>query len=143
MPLMDVFFDSDVIIAGSVSSTGASSVLLQLCEYRLINGITCQQVYDECKRNIIKKIPEAIDVFEQIIHSSLSIMENAEISDCGKYSKMADEKDLIILISAIQMEVKYFVTFNVKHFYPHKSIPIKVVKPSELLHVIRDQLSEF
>ncbi len=141
MPLMDVFFDADAIIAGSASKTGASSILLQLSEFGLLNGVTCQQVLDECQRNILKKIPNAIDNFNLIVSNSLSVIENSNY--VNKYSEMADAKDLIILTLAIENDFKYFVTFNTKHYYPEESIGIKVVKPSELLHVIRNHLSDF
>ena len=143
MPLIDVFFDADAIIAGSASKTGAASILLQLAEFKLINGITCKKVLEECRRNISKKLPGAMGAFDKIISNSITIIENASREDCRRYEGMADDKDLIILTSAINFEIKYFVTFNVKHFYPTPDVDISIVKPSELIHIIRKQLSDF
>lgn len=143
MALIDVFFDADAIIAGSASKTGAASVLLQLAEFKLINGITSEKVIEECQRNISQKLPDAIGVFNEIITNSLTIIENASGEACQSYKGMADDNDLIILTTAINFETKYFVTFNVKHFYPSTDVDIIIVKPSELIHIIRKKLSEF
>ncbi len=57
MLLRKIFFDADALIAGSASQTGASFLLLQLCEIRILTGLTCLLVVEECRRNLRKKLP--------------------------------------------------------------------------------------
>jgi predicted nucleic acid-binding protein len=137
-----VFFDADVLIAGSASKTGASFALIQLSELNIIQGITCDQVISECKRNLEKKIPEALEPFENIISRTITVSADPNKKECLKYTQMVHEKDLPILASAVQNHAKYLVTFNVKHYYPNPSTPIQVVQPKELLHQIRTILSD-
>ena len=43
LPIKELFFDSDALIAGSASPNGASFVLLQLSELGLIKGFTSKK----------------------------------------------------------------------------------------------------
>ena len=136
-----VFFDADVIIAGSASQTGASFLLLQLCELGLLNGITCNQVITECRRNIKKKLPQAEASFNKIIEYSLEIFNNPTNTDLEKYKNMAHQKDLPILTVALNFAADYLVSFNTKHFFPDTSLGLTVINPGELLKEIRSMLS--
>ena len=139
---LKLFFDSDTIIAGCASLTGASFILLQLCELGLIEGITSKQNLDECRRNIIQKLPQAEIRFEQVIKQALEIVENSREELCEKYENMADIKDIPILATAIESEAKYLVTFNTKHFYPVSSLNLTVCLPGEMLQKIRKILNK-
>ena len=55
-----VFFDADVLMAGSISSSGASHILLRLCEYTVLKGLTSQQAVAEAARNLQEKMPEGL-----------------------------------------------------------------------------------
>jgi len=138
--LIKVFFDADVLIAGSASTTGASFLLLQLCELGLLKGLTNSQVIIECHRNIRKKIPQAEPAFNEIVKNSLEIFKELPNFDCENYKNMADEKDLPILISAILSNADYLITFNTKHYFPDSSIRLVVTNPGTLLQKIRNQL---
>ncbi|RMD99363.1 MAG: hypothetical protein D6814_05715 [Calditrichaeota bacterium] len=103
-----VFFDADVLIAGSASREGASFILLQLSELGLIKGLTFKKVVDECRKILSNKLPEAQPAFEQILAAALTVLENPsekEISDC---QKMADEKNLPILATAMKSDAQFW-----------------------------------
>ena len=136
-----VFFDADVIIAGSASRTGASFLLLQLCELGLLKGMTCNQVIIECRRNIKKKLPQAEASFNEIIEYSFEIFNNSTDTDLEKYKNMAHQKDLPILTVALNFAADYLVSFNTKHFFPNPSFGLTVINPGELLKEIRNMLS--
>lgn len=137
-----VFFDSDVLIAGSASKTGASFILLQLSELGFIHIIACKKVYAECRRNLGNKLPQALKSFDNIISHSIKLVPDPNNQECIEFTQMAHEKDLPILVSAIKNNAKYLVTFNIKHYYPESMIDIQIVKPKVLLHSIRNLLSE-
>ena len=58
-----VFLDSDVLLAGSASTTGASHLILQLSELGLIDAVASEQVRREVERNLERKLPAALPAF--------------------------------------------------------------------------------
>ena len=140
--VIKLFFDADALIAGSASSSGAAFVLLQLCELGILKGYTCQQVVEECRRNIVKKLPQAKKIFEQIISCSLQIDKTPAQDYINQFTDYAHKKDLPILASAIKTKVNYLVTFNTKHFFPSPELEIVVANPGEILQNIRIQISK-
>ena len=141
MLLRKIFFDADALIAGSASQTGASFLLLQLCEIRILTGLTCQQVVAECRRNLRKKLPQAEPIFNEIVEHSLEIKKNPTLDEQNKYRHMAHPKDLPILTSAITNRTDYLITFNTKHFFPDRDHQLTVFQPGEMLQKIRLMLS--
>ena len=136
-----IFFDADALIAGSASQTGASFLLLQLCEIRILAGLTCQQIVAECRRNLRKKLPQAEPIFNEIVEHSLEIKKNPTLDEQNKYRSMAHPKDLPILTSAITNRADYLITFNTKHFFPDRDHQLTILQPGELLQKIRLMLS--
>jgi predicted nucleic acid-binding protein len=136
-----IFFDADALIAESASKTGASFLLLQLCEIRILKGLTCRQVVAECRRNLIKKLPEAEPIFSDIVKRALEIKKNPSRDEQNKYRHMAHPKDLPILTSAIKSKADYLVTFNTKHYFPVSEYNLAVLQPGEMLQKIRLILS--
>ncbi|MEE9118517.1 MAG: PIN domain-containing protein [Calditrichia bacterium] len=136
-----IFFDADALVAGSASQTGASFLLLQLCEIRILTGLTCQQVVAECRRNLRKKLPQAEPIFNEIVEHSVEIKKNPTLDEQNKYRHMAHPKDLPILTSAITNRADYLITFNTKHFFPDRDHQLTVFQPGEMLQKIRLMLS--
>ncbi|MCK4389192.1 MAG: PIN domain-containing protein [Desulfobacterales bacterium] len=133
-----VFFDSDVMIAGSASATGASFALLQLAEFGLIKGHVSVQVLDECRRNLAKKLPRAIAPFEKIVEKCVTVRTTLPNKDLlSLASNQADKKDVPILASALETKTCFLVTFNVKDYWPPNNIGLEVLTPGELLSRIR------
>jgi predicted nucleic acid-binding protein len=136
-----LFFDADALIAGSASQTGASFLLLQLCEIRILNGLTCRQVVAECRRNLRKKLPQAEPIFNKIVDRALKFKKNPTPEEQSKYRRMAHPKDLPILTSPITNRADYLITFNTKHFFPDQDHQLTVLPPGEMVKKIRSMLS--
>jgi predicted nucleic acid-binding protein len=136
-----IFFDADTLIVGSASQTGASFLLLQLCEIKILSELTCQQVVAECRRNLRKKLPQAEPIFNKIVKHSLEIKQNPTLDEQNEYRNMAHPKDLPILTSAIKSQADYLVTFNTKHYFPDGDFNLAVLQPGEMLQKIRLMLS--
>jgi len=133
-----VFFDSDVMIAGSASAGGASFALLQLAEVGLIKGYVSVQVLEECRRNLAKKLPHAIPSFEKIVERCVSIATSPpDKTSLSLVSNQAERKDVSILASAVDAEARFLVTFNVKDYWPADTTGVQVLTPGELLPRIR------
>ena len=60
-----VFIDTDVLIAGSYSTTGASYIILHLSDLTIIEGLISQQVRVEAERNLQDKLPNALPIFRK------------------------------------------------------------------------------
>lgn len=140
--ILKIFFDANVLIAGSFSQTGASFLLLQLCELGLLEGLTCTQAIDECRKNIRIKLPQTESVFDQIVARSIEVLSNSSQTEMIKFQNMANRKDLPILTVALTTKANYFVTFNIKHFNPDPKLGLVVCKPGRLLNEIRQKLME-
>lgn len=140
VPLLKIFFDANVLIAGSFSQTGASFLLLQSCELGLLKGLTCKQVIDECQENIREKLPQAEATFEKIVANSVEVLANSTWSEMNKFQDMAHRKDLPILTVALKVEANYLVTFNTEDFNPDPKLGLVVCKPEEMLKQIRSKL---
>ena len=136
-----IFFDADALIAGAASRSGASFVLLQLCELGLLQGLTCTQVISECRKNLQLKLPQAVPVFETLVERTLTVHRNPTGKELEDYPNMADPKDLPILVAAILQNADYLVTFNTRHFFPDPATGLTVCKPGELLQTIRQMLN--
>jgi len=136
-----VFFNSDALIAGSASTHGAAFLLLQLSELGLIQGFTSHTVIEECRKNLQKKLPDALPKFEKIISHTLKVVDNPARRQTAKYHKMAHEKDLPILGAALKTNAQFLVTFNTKDFYVEPELGLIILEPGELLKRIRLQLS--
>ena len=138
-----IFFDSDVVIAGSAAQTGASFLLLQLAELRLIKGCISVRIRQECTGNIQSKLPEALPYFNAIIDRCFDKPIKVQKVFLSNVEGQAHPKDIPILAAALQAQVSYLVTFNIKHYFPDNDLNIKIVTPKELLREIRESLSNF
>lgn len=138
---LKIFFDADALIAESASQKGASFLLLQLCEIRILTGLTCRYVVAECRRNLRKKLPQAEPIFNEIVKRALEIKKNPTLDEQNKYRSMAHPKDLPILTSAITNRADYLITFNTKHFFPDRDHQLTILRPGEMLQKIRLMLS--
>ena len=142
IPPLKIFFDANVLIAGSFSQTGASFLLLQLCELGLLKGLTCKQAIDECQENIREKLPQAESIFQKIVANSVEVLPNSIWSEMNKFQDMAHRKDLPILTVALKAEANYLVTFDIEDFNPYPKLGLVVCKPGGLLNEIRQKLME-
>ena len=136
-----VFFDADALIAGSASSTGASHVLLRLCEAGVIRGVTCAQVVREVERNLVAKLPAALPVFRTILGvTNLDIRPDSPSPQRSSELAAVHPDDRPILISALDSRCDFLVTFNLRH-YRGVTASITIATPGDVLNRVRDRLA--
>ena len=139
LPELRVFFDADVLMAGSISSLGASHILLRLSEYTILKGLTSQQAVVEAARNLQEKMPRGVPILRGIVAVALEVVPDPGPKDLEAFAGQADVEDLPILVAAIQHYGQYLVTFNVRDYCPSTAV-IEIVRPGDLLFRIRQQL---
>lgn len=136
-------FDADVLFAGSASPNehSASLVLLRMAEITLIEAIVSQQVIDECERNLSDKLPAALPAFRMLVSRCARVVPAPTKENLVPFSGLANPQDLPILVTAIQYNCTWLVTFNVRHYQPgHPKIVVS--RPGELVLRIRELLTK-
>lgn len=136
-----VFIDADALIAGSASTAGASHLILQLSELGLIEVVSSEQVRREVERNLADKLPSAIPAFRLLGDAAVRWVRNPRSKDVDMFRGQADDKDLPILVAAINAGCGSLITFNVRHYGPAKS-SIRIENPGEFLTRLRKHLSQ-
>jgi putative PIN family toxin of toxin-antitoxin system len=132
-----VFIDTNVLIAGVNSVTGASATLLDLCEAGVLQMVVSRQVLIEADRNFTAKFPQWVGRFRQFMHNLAPLMvEDPTPESIKKAAAIVDRKDAPILAAAQNANVDFLITLDKKHFLNPKTrqkMMLKVVSPIEFL----------
>ena len=139
---MRVFFDASVIIAGLLSPTGGSSLLLQYVKKGLIVGITSQTVIEELlekdKSQRLNKSKRDIEQF--IAQSELLVREGVTQAEILLYRNKIDNEDAHLLAGARLTKCTHLVSLDKKHVVrpdvQKQFLPLKIVSPKKLLEEI-------
>ncbi len=108
-----IFADSSILIVGSASSssTGASRVVLTMAEIGLFKLLISEQMLEECQRNLYKKIPKAVPIFNDIIdHINVDILPNPSLEEFSPYIDIIEAKDAPILAAALLVKADRLLT---------------------------------
>ena len=132
-----VFIDTNVLIAGVHSVTGASATVLDLCEARVLQMVVSRQVLVEADRNFAAKFPQLIGRFRQFMHNLAPLMvEDPTPESMEKAATLVDRKDAPILAAAQNANVDFLITLDKRHFLNPKTrqkVMLKGVSPIEFL----------
>jgi putative PIN family toxin of toxin-antitoxin system len=132
-----VFIDTNVLIAGVNSLTGASATLLDLCESGVLQMVVSRQVLTEADRNFAAKFPQWVGRFRQFIHNLTPLMvEDPTSESMAMAATIVDRKDAPILAAAQNANVDFLITLDKRHFLNPKArqkVRLKVVSPIEFL----------
>ena len=132
-----VFIDTNVLIAGVNSVTGASATILDLCEARVLQMVVSRQVLIEADRNFAAKFPQLVGRFRQFMHNLAPLMvEDPTPESMEKAATIIDRKDAPILAAAQNANVDFLITLDKRHFLNPKTrqkVMLKVVSPVEFL----------
>jgi len=141
-----VFLDSNVILSGLLSERGAPRIILDLLSLRLpfLTGSTGRYNLIEIKRNLKKKMPSLLPLFKAYLPKlNLKVIPLPRPKDVRDFSGQIAEKDIPVLISAIQSDADFLVTGDKQHFGKMKELneyPFRVVTPSELIDSILPEI---
>jgi putative PIN family toxin of toxin-antitoxin system len=134
-----VFIDTNVLIAGVASVTGASATVLALCEAESIQMVISRQVLVEADRNFSAKLPNLVTQFRQFIQDLAPIMmDDPPPTAVQKAASLVARKDAPILAAAVEAKVDYLFTLDKKHFLKEKirqNIPLEICTPADFLRI--------
>lgn len=132
-----VFIDTNVLIAGVASVTGASAAVLDLCEAEILQMVVNRQVLVEADRNFSAKLFNLVIQFRRFIQNlALLMVEDPPAKAVEKAASLVDRKDAAILAAAMESEVDYLITLDKKYFLKQEvrhNISIIVCTPAEFL----------
>lgn len=132
-----IFIDSNVFIAGIVSSKGASGNLLRLISESVFNAYICKLVIWESERNIQKKLPKFLPYFYYAIGKlPLVVLKDSANLDKKIARNFPKKSDQIIFETANKLQLDYFLTLNRKHFHQkaiRKIAHFKIRTPAQFL----------
>jgi uncharacterized protein len=141
-----VFLDSNVILSGLLSERGAPRILLDLLSLRLpfLIGSTGRYNLIEIERNLKKKMPGLFPLFKDYLPKlNLKVIPLPRPGDVRGFSGQIAEKDVPVLVSAIQSKADFLVTGDKQHFGKMKGIgeyPFQVVTPSDFIDSILPEI---
>lgn len=132
-----VFIDTNVLIAGVHSVTGASATILDLCEAQVLQMVVSRQVLIEADRNFAAKFPQWVGRFRQFMHNLAPLMvEDPTPESMEKAATIVDRKDAPILAAAQNANVDFLITLDKRHFLNPKTrqkVMLQVASPIEFL----------
>jgi putative PIN family toxin of toxin-antitoxin system len=137
-----VFLDSNVILSGLFSATGAPRLILDILSLDLpiLAGLTGRLNLVEIERNLEKKMPGALPVYHRYLPKlNLEIVPLPSPEDVERFEGAADENDLPVLVSAVNGRADSFVTGDKKLISliaRTRLFPFKTVTPAEFLDEI-------
>lgn len=134
-----IFLDSNVILSGLLSSTGAPRIILDILTLSLpgLIGLTGRYNLIEIERNIKKKAPAVLPVYnEYLTKLHLEIVPLPSAAEVAMHSGIIADKDIPVLVSAINGQADFLITGDKKHFDKakiRKAILCRIMNPSEFL----------
>ena len=143
---MRVFLDSNVILSGLISDKGAPRIILDLLSLKLpsITGLTGEYNLIEIERNLKKKLPSAIPAYKKYLPEiNLEIIKLPSKTEVERYSGRIADKDVPVLVSAINGKSDYLITGDIKDFEKLKTSPeyrFKIVNPAEFISEVINKI---
>jgi len=136
-----VFLDTNVLIAGLASSTGASAAILDLGEAEELLIVVSRQVLVEADRTLLAKFPSLIERYRAFVKNlSPFLADDPPVALVKEALQCIHVNDAPILAAAKQERLNYLVTLNTRHFMSPKArafLPVPIVTPAEFLVAFR------
>jgi putative PIN family toxin of toxin-antitoxin system len=136
-----VFLDTNVLISGLFSQTGASSAILDLGEAEEIVVVLSAQVLVEADRVFSAKFPQILEGYRRFIKNlAPHLVEDPQPKVVANAQKIIEADDAPILAAVKESGVDYLVTLNTRHFHTPKVrayLPCPILTPAEFITVFR------
>ena len=137
-----VFLDSNVLLSGIFSDKGAPRIILDLLTLGLplLRGATGQYNLMEVERNLKKKMPQAIPIYQKYLPKlRLEIVALPSKETILSMAGVIAEKDVPVLASAVACRAQYLITGDKKDFSRLRDVNgynLEIVGPSEFIDTV-------
>jgi len=138
-----VFLDSNVLLSGLFSEKGAPRIILDLLTLDLpvLEGATGYYNLREVERNLKKKMPEALSLYQKYLpRLGLEVVALPARDKLRSMAGAIAEKDVPVLASAIACGADYLITGDKKDFARLKRSQqryhLTIVSPTEFIETV-------
>lgn len=136
-----VFVDSSVVIAAAVSSRGRARELMQLGAVGWIELAVSDLVIAKARRNLEKKAPHAIAVFDEFIEFGRLTLSKPTSALIVDVAKVVAGKDAPIIAGAITAGARLIASYDRKHLLSRapeiwEALQVQVSTPDSILAVL-------
>jgi predicted nucleic acid-binding protein len=136
-----IFVDSSVLIAASLSATGASREIVRQAIRGRVTLVISNLVLEETEKNLARKAPEALPAFRRFLETvpfEIVRPTRQEVLDAAQYTAI---KDAPIVAAAQKARVDYLVSLDRRHLVGVVEVArgsgLRIVLPQNLLEDIR------
>lgn len=139
-----IFFDANVLIAGSASRGGASRAAMMMAEAGLFQMVVSRQVLDEAERNLRRKLPGGLPVLAEILgHVHLEIVNDPSPQSFARWLDCIEDKDAPIVEAAVSANIDYLLTLNSRDFTADVAARsgLTILAPAQFVERIREIVS--
>ena len=112
-----VFFDASVLVAASHSSSGGSSVAIEVCRGIRYRAAFTTLVLHETRTNLAKKFPERdlLRFYEMLALTDPKIVPGASVDLLDRCEPRTGRKDAHVLAAALECGAEYLLTLDRRH----------------------------
>lgn len=141
-----IFLDSNVILSGLFSGTGAPRLILDVLSLGLpaLSGLTGRFNLMEIERNLKKKMPAAVATYlDYLPLLNFEIVPLPSAEEMRPLYGAAEDKDLPVLASALTGRADFFVTGDkrlVSFVGQREGLPFRTAAPAEFLDRILPEI---
>ena len=134
-----LFFDASVLVAGSHSLTGASSLILQACQIGGFRACASIAVLKEAETNIKADLPHAtlLRYYSLLAEISWEIGPLPSRRAVEAYHGVVDAKDAHVIASAVACSAEFLLTLDKKHLLIESigraGLQLIIVSPGEFI----------
>lgn len=134
-----LFFDASVLVAGSHSSTGASSLILQACQVGGFRACASIPVLKEAETNIRADLPHAtlLRYYSLLAEISWEIGPVPSRKAVEAYHGVVAAKDAHVIASAVACPAEFLLTLDKKHLLNEAvgraGLQLIIVSPGEFI----------
>lgn len=142
--MLRIFFDANVIIAGSMSRRGASRALLILAEAGMFKMVVSKLVLDEVERNLRLKLPQALPIMADLLDQiHPEVIADPQPDEFAHWLPLIEHKDAPILQAALNAGVNYLITLNTRDFTSEvaEASGLTIMEPRQFVERLREVIS--
>ena len=141
---MRLFLDASVIFAAALSPKGASREIIRLALQGDIQIVLSIVVIEEARRNLARKAPEALPLFEAFLEALPYECVDPSAAEVRAMAAHVVLKDAPIVAAAHRARVDMLVSLDRKHLVGVPGLEqvarTKIVLPADALREIRNSL---
>lgn len=135
------FLDASVLIAATLSATGASRLIVNLTKARRIKSLVSPIIVREVVRNLQNKYAQEklVEFLKLLTSARIEIVDFDSVDEIEVFRNITASKDMHVLAGAKKSGAAYLVSLDKRHILKLsvKKLPFKICSPKEFLEVLR------